>query len=345
LGGNDTGNDFASAVNTKVPQLAGSDDAPARGLAARLSGSSGRRADRVRQSLGRLRAARDGRAAFFFLAPFVVFYLLLKLYPIVYGFWISLHRWETIGTSVSFIGFQNYQRIAQDRLFWEAVGHTVYFTAIATPALIGLGLALAMILNRSVFGSGAFRTLFYLPNVLSTAVIGLVFVAVLAGDERGLVNHALGWFGIAPIPWLLGAQTAIPSIAMAAIWWTVGFNMLILLAGLQNIPAEVNDAARVDGASGPQLFWRITLPLLRRPLMLVTILQLIACFQVFSLIDVMTRGGPGGQTRSLVYYIYERAFSQQQLGYGAAIGFVMFAILFTLSLAQLRLFRRQGDAV
>jgi multiple sugar transport system permease protein len=302
-------------------------------------------ADRARPVLARLRVGRDTRTAFLFLAPFLVFYVLLKLYPIAFGFWISLHRWETIGTNVTFLGMGNYEKIAQDRLFWEAVSHTVFFTAMATPALICLGLALAMILNRSIFGSGAFRTLFYLPNVLSTAVIGLLFVAVLAGDERGLINHVLGWFGIGPIPFLLGAGTAMPSIALAAIWWTVGFNMLILLAGLQNIPAEVNDAARVDGASGPQLFWRITLPLLRRPLMLVTILQLIACFQVFSLIDVMTRGGPGGQTRSLVYYIYERAFSQQQLGYGAAIGFVMFAILFALSIAQLRLFRRSEDVL
>jgi multiple sugar transport system permease protein len=307
--------------------------------------TSPRTSDRARRSLARLRASRDTRTAILFLAPFLGFYVLLKLYPIAYGFWISLHRWETIGTNVTFLGLGNYERIVQDRLFWEAVSHTVFFTALATPALIGLGLALALILNRSVFGGGAFRTLFYLPNVLSTAVIGLLFVAVLAGDERGLINHVLGWFGIDPIPFLLGAQTAMPSIALAAIWWTVGFNMLILLAGLQNIPAEVNDAARVDGASGRQLFWRITLPLLRRPLTLVTILQLIACFQVFSLIDVMTRGGPGGQTRSLVYYIYERAFGQQQLGYGAAIGFVMFAILFVLSITQLRLFRRSGDVL
>ena len=288
---------------------------------------------------------RDTRTAFAFLAPFLAFYFLLKLWPIAYGFWISLHRWDTIGTNIAFVGTQNYERIVQDRLFWEAVSHTLFFTALATPALIGLGLALAMILNRAVFGGGAFRTLFYLPNVLSTAVIGLLFVAVLAGDERGLVNHVLGWFGLGPIPFLLGSGTAMPSIAVAAVWWTVGFNMLILLAGLQNIPDDVNDAARVDGASGPQLFRNITLPLLRRPLMLVTILQLIACFQVFSLIDVMTRGGPGGQTRSIVYYIFERAFSQQQLGYGAAIGFVLFAMLFALSITQLRLFRRQGDVL
>jgi multiple sugar transport system permease protein len=296
-------------------------------------------------SLGTGRAGRDARAALVFLAPFLVFYVLLKLAPIFYGFWISLHRWETIGTNVTFVGVENYERIVQDRLFWEAVVHTLLFTGLATPALVVLGLVLALILNRSLFGGGVFRTLYYLPNVLSTAVIGLIFTAVLRADETGLVNHALAAIGFGPVPFLLSGETAMPSIALAALWWTVGFNMLILLAGLQNIPDEIIDAARVDGASGRQLLSRITLPLLRRPLMLVTILQIIACFQVFGLIDVMTRGGPGGQTRSVVYYIFERAFSHNQLGYGAAIAFALFAMLLVLSVAQLRLFRRAGDVV
>jgi multiple sugar transport system permease protein len=291
------------------------------------------------------RAARDALSALLFLLPFGIFYCLLKLWPIAEGFWISLHRWETIGTNISFVGLGNYQRLMQDRLFWEALGHTLLFTLLAAPALIALGLGLALILNRPLRGGGAFRTLFYLPYVLSVAVIGLIFIAVLRADESGLVNNLLHQLGIGPIPFLLDPGTAMPSIAFAAVWWTVGFNMLILLAGLQNIPEEINDAAMVDGASGWQHFWHITLPLLRRPLMLVTILQIVACFQVFGLIDVMTKGGPGGQTRSLVYYILERGFAQGQLGYASAIAFVLFAILFILSITQLRLFRRSEDVV
>jgi multiple sugar transport system permease protein len=309
-----------------------------------VEASAGTRA-RARRARRGVKVGSSARAAVLFLAPFLVFYGALKLWPIAYGFWISLHRWETIGTSVRFVGLENYERIAQDRLFHDALEHTLVFTGIAAPALIGLGLVLALVLDRIAFGRGIFRPLLYLPNVLSTAVIGLIFLAVLAGDERGLVNHVLSRFGIEPVPFLLNAGTAMPSIALAALWWTVGFNMLILLAGLQNIPDEVLDAARVDGASGWAMLARITLPLLRRPLMLVTILQVIACFQVFSLIDVMTRGGPGGATRSLVYYILERAFTHGQLGYGAAVGFVLFALLFLLSVTQLRLFRRSGDAV
>lgn len=288
---------------------------------------------------------RDTISGYLFLAPFLVLYCLLKLWPIISGFWISLHRWETIGTNVSFIGLGNYQRIMQDRLFWEAVQHTINFTMLSTPLLISGGLCLALILNRPLFSGGVFRTLYYLPNVLSTSVIGLIFLAVLGASDAGLVNTFLGYLGIKPIAFLLDAQWAMPSVAFATLWWTVGFNMLILLAGLQSIPDEINDAARVDGANEWERFWRITLPLLRRPLMLVTTLQVISSFQVFGQIDVMTKGGPGGQTRSIVYYIFERSFKDYQLGYGSAIAFILFAVLFVLSITQLRLFSREEDVI
>ena len=292
--------------------------------------------------LGRLH--NDPLAAILFLLPFLVLYVVLKLWPIVYGFWISLHNWSSIGGIPTFVGAQNYQRILNDAIFWRAFGNTVFFTALATPSLIALGMALALVLNRKLPGGGLFRTLFYLPNMLSVSVISLIFVAVLTADSSGLANNVLGNFGIAPVSFLLNQQTAMPSIALAAVWWTVGFNMLILLAGLQNIPSEVIDAARVDGASGWRQFVWITLPLLRRPLMLVTILQFIACFQVFGLVDVMTRGGPGGATRSLVYYLFERAFTNSQLGYGSAIATILFLILFVVSISQLTFFRREDDA-
>jgi multiple sugar transport system permease protein len=296
-------------------------------------------------SLVHRRAVRDTISGDLFLLPFLVLYCLLKLWPIVSGFWISLHHWETIGTNISFIGLDNYQRILQDRLFWEAVRHTLSFTLISTPAMILGGLCLALILNRPLFSSGIFRTLYYLPNVLSTSVIGLIFLAVLGASDSGLVNAFLHYLGIEPIPFLLDSQWAIPSVAFATLWWNVGFNMLILLAGLQSIPDEINDAATVDSVSEYQRFSHITIPLLRRPLVLVTILQLISSFQVFGQIDVMTKGGPGGQTRSIVYYIFERSFTQYQLGYGSAIAFILFVVLFVLSITQLRVFSREEDAI
>jgi multiple sugar transport system permease protein len=291
------------------------------------------------------RAARDTISGYLFLAPFFLLYCVLKLWPIVNGFWISLHRWETFGTNISFLGLGNYQRILQDRLFWEAVQHTLYFTLLSTPALIIGGLTLALILNRPWLSGGVFRTLYYLPNVLSTSVIGLIFLAVLGASDAGLVNAFLSSIGISPIAFLLDSRWAMPSVAFATLWWTVGFNMLILLAGLQSIPEEINDAAKVDGAGEWRRFWHITLPLLRRSLLLVTTLTIISSFQVFGQIDVMTKGGPGGQTRSIVYYIFERSFTQYQLGYGSAIAFTLFAILFVLSITQLRLFSREEDVI
>lgn len=300
---------------------------------------------KARFSWTQSRVVRDTMTAYLFLAPFFVLYCLLKLWPIAYGFWISMHRWETIGTNVSFIGLGNYQRILQDRLFWEAVQHTVQFTLLSTPLLIIGGLCLALILNRPLLSGSVFRTLYYLPNVLSTSVIGIIFLAVLGASDAGLVNSFLTQFGIEPIAFMLDSQWAMPSVVFATLWWNVGFNMLILLAGLQGISEEVNDAAKVDGAGGWELFWYITLPLLRRPLMLVTILQVISAFQVFGQIDVMTKGGPGGQTRSIVYYIFERSFKEYQLGYGSAIAFILFAVLFVLSIMQLRLFSREEDVI
>jgi multiple sugar transport system permease protein len=299
----------------------------------------------LRLTFGKRRVVRDAISGFLFLGPFFVFYGLLKLLPIALGFWISLHRWETIGTNITFVGLGNYQRILQDRLFWEAVSHTLFFTVISTPTLIGGGLILALILNRPLVGGGLFRTLYYLPNVLSTSVIGLIFLAVLGASDDGLVNTFLRSIGLSPIPFVLDSVWAMPSVAFATLWWTVGFNMLILLAGLQSIPDEINDAAKVDSASDWQRFWHITVPLLRRPLALVTILQLISSFQVFGQIDVMTKGGPGGQTRSIVYYIFERSFTQYQLGYGSAIAFILFTVLLVLSITQLRLFSREGDVI
>jgi multiple sugar transport system permease protein len=296
-------------------------------------------------SLSQKRAVRDTISGYLFLAPFLVLYIFLKLWPILHGFWISLHRWETIGTNITFVGLGNYQRILQDRLFWEAVQHTLVFTVLSTQALVIGGLCLALILNRPFSGSGVFRTLYYLPNVLSTSVIGLIFLAVLGASDDGLVNTFLRSFGLSPIPFVLDSRWALPSVVVATFWWSVGFNMLILLAGLQSIPEEVIDAARVDGAAEWQRLLHITLPLLRRPLMFVTILQVISSFQVFGLIDVMTKGGPGGQTRSIVYYIFERSFTQYQLGYGSAIAFILFTVLFVLSITQLRLFSREGDVV
>ena len=208
--------------------------------------------------------------------------------------------------------------------------------------LVVVGLLFALMLNRKIRGMGFFRTMFYMPNILSVAVVGLIFARVFASDDLGLINAVLAPLGIEPIRWTLDKNLAMPVIALTTVWWTVGFNMLVFLAGLQGIDESLYDAAKVDGANNWHLFRHITIPSLRRPMTFVMVLQVIASFQLFGQVDVITEGGPSGATRTIVYYIYERSFDFWQLGYGSSMAFILFIILFVLSMLQLRLQERDA---
>jgi multiple sugar transport system permease protein len=288
------------------------------------------------------KAWRDTLAGYAFALPFLVLFVIFTLYPIVRGFWISLHKWELVGTNIQFIGISNYQRLLTDKLFWSSLEHTIFFVILSGPVLVIVGLLFALMLNRKIRGMGFFRTMFYMPNILSVAVVGLIFARIFASDHRGLINAVLISLGIDPIRWTLDKNLAMPVIAMTTVWWTVGFNTLVFLAGLQGINQSLYDAASVDGANNWHLFRHITIPSLRRPMTFVMVLQVIASFQVFGQVDVITGGGPSGATRTIVYYIYERAFDFWQLGYGSAMAFVLFIILFFASIIQLRFQERDA---
>ena len=281
---------------------------------------------------------RNSAIAYAFLAPFLLLYFLFTLLPIFQSFWISLHNWEIVGTNIHFIGVHNYVRLADDPLFWASLIHTIQFVLLTIP-IIALALVFALILNRPVRGIGFFRTLYYVPNVLSVAVIGLIWGRIFASTKAGLINAALVKVGLEPVPWLNSKALAMPAVAMATVWWTVGFNTLIFLAGLQSINEELYDAAKVDGAGVWRRFTAVTLPGLQRTIAFVTILQVIASFQIFGQVDIMTQGGPAGATRTIVYYIWERAFQFWQLGYGAAMAFILFVVLLVISIFQLVMFR------
>lgn len=285
---------------------------------------------------------RDTLAGYAFALPFIVLFVIFTLYPIARGFWISLHKWELVGTNIEFIGISNYQRLLSDKLFWSSLEHTIFFVILSGPVLVIVGLLFALMLNRKIRGMGFFRTMFYMPNILSVAVVGLIFARIFAPDHRGLINAVLISLGIDPIRWTLDKNLAMPVIAMTTVWWTVGFNTLVFLAGLQGINESLYDAASVDGANNWQSFRHITIPSLRRPMTFVMVFQVIASFQVFGQVDVITQGGPSGATRTIVYYIYERAFDFWQLGYGSAMAFVLFIILFVASIIQLRFQERDA---
>ena len=280
--------------------------------------------------------------AFLFILPFGILYAIFTILPIFQTFYISLHRWEIMGTNIRYVGLRNFERLlTRDTQFHQAFEQTILFVALTIP-IIFLGLIFALMLNRPVRGIGVFRTIFYLPNIMAVTVIGLIWARVFASSDRGLINAFLERVGLEIIPFLDQGDLATLVVAFTTLWWTVGFSMLIFLAGLQDIPQSLYDAAKVDGANRRRQFLHITLPGLRRPFAFLSVLQVIASFQIFGQVDVMTGGGPAGNTRTIVYNIWETSFLYFQVGYGTAMAVIMFAVLLVISLMQLALFRDQG---
>jgi len=280
--------------------------------------------------------------ALLFILPFGVLYVIFTIVPIFQTFYISLHRWEIMGTNIRYLGLRNFERLlTRDTQFHQAFEQTILFVALTIP-IIFVGLLFALMLNRPVRGIGIFRTIFYLPNIMAVTVIGLIWARVFASNDRGLINAVLVSIGGETIPFLHRGDLATLAVSFTTLWWTVGFSMLIFLAGLQDIAESLYDAAKVDGANRWQQFRHITLPGLRRPFAFLSVLQVIASFQIFGQVDVMTGGGPAGNTRTIVYGIWEMTFQYFQVGYGAAMAVIMFAVLLVISLLQLTLFRDQG---
>lgn len=223
-----------------------------------------------------------------------------------------------------------------DAIFWKSFGNTLQFVLLSTPLIVGIGLLTALALNGSGRLLGLFRTLFFTPYILSVSVVTLIWGYVL-NPQRGILAAFLSNFGIEPIPWLTNADLAMPAIVFTTLWWTMGFNMVLFLAGLQDIEPTLYEAADLDGADAWGKFRYITIPGLRRTLLLVVILQVIASFQIFGQVYIMTRGGPAGSTRVLVQHIYESGFRDFSLGYASAMSIFLFFIMLLISFLQLQL--------
>lgn len=273
--------------------------------------------------------------AWLFLLPYLFFYLWFMFYPILKGFIISLNKW-TIGVDPKFIGLKNYEVMFKDTNFWEALWNTIYFVLISTPSLVVVGLILALFVNARLKGTTFLRSAFFLPHILSISVISSIWVFVLQ-PYTGLVNSILHRFGIAgEIFWLNEANLAWMSILIATVWWTVGFNMVLFLAGLQEIPDDLYEAARIDGANSWDSFWNITLPSLRGVIMLIVVLTSIASFKLFGQPWIMTHGGPGTATRTLVQYIYETGFRRNDMGLASAMSYVLFLVMILFAFIQFK---------
>jgi multiple sugar transport system permease protein len=286
---------------------------------------------------------RQGRSALWFLAPFVILYLLFIIGPALYGLVMSFFNTSLVQPGLSsFAGFSNYAEALTNADFWSSLWHTVWFTILTTPPLIILGFVFALLADRVARGRWFFRLAFFAPYVLPSAVMALIW-NWLYTPELGLIENALGRIGITAPSWLGDPVWAMPSLAIATIWWTLGFNFVLYLAGLQDIPRELYEAAALDGAGPWQQIRKITIPLLGRTTTLVVVLQVIASLKVFDQMYIMTQGGPNFATRSILMYIYDETFTNFRVGYGAAVSMLFFLVVLAVSVVWFWLVRQREE--
>lgn len=267
-------------------------------------------------------------------APYALFLLAFAAYPIVFALVLVFLQWDLV-TPPSFAGLDNIQLLAVDARFWRAVGNTFVFLAIHVPLQIATALALAVALNRPLRLRAFWRAAFFLPVVISGAVVAILWSNLYATDV-GLINKLLALIGVAPVPWLTDPTTAMPAIAAMVTWKNVGFYVIIYLAGLQYIPRSCQEAIEIEGATSWQKFRHLTLPMLLPQTILVVTLSTINGFQLFIEPYVMTGGGPLRRTYSIVLYLYTNAFSYQKMGYAATIGVALALIIGTVVFIQRR---------
>lgn len=269
-----------------------------------------------------------------FIAPWALGFLAFTVGPLLYSFYMSLFDWP-ITSEPRFIGLQNYvSLLTEDEDFWEAVLVTLKFSALYVPFNLVLSLLLAMLLNQKVPGQGVFRTLFYLPSLISSVALVTIWSWAYS-HEYGILNYLLSLVGVPAVDWLGSPEWAMGSVVIAGLWG-LGGTMLIFLAGLKGIPADLHEAATLSGAGSLQRFFGITLPLLSPVLLFNVVTTLIAAFQQLALALLLTKGGPLKSTYMVALYIYDTAFKHFEMGYASAMSWVMFLVVLLLSLAVMR---------
>jgi multiple sugar transport system permease protein len=288
------------------------------------------------------------RAAWLFVAPALLAIGVFFFLPVLAALGISLTDFDIYAVAdldnLRFVGGRNYVRLLENPLFWESLGNTLFFVVVGVPLSIAVSLGTALLLHsRLTRFKAVFRTSLFAP-VVTTVVAVAVIWRYLFHTRYGLINWALGQLGIDPIDWLGDPDWAMPAIILFAVWKNFGYNMIIFLAGLQNIPDDLYEAARLDGATRAQQLRFVTIPALAPTLLLVSILTIAGYFQLFAEPYVMTRGGPVQSTTSVLYLMYEEGFKWWNLGAASAVAFVLFLLMFAVTALQLRLVRRWSGA-
>ena len=286
---------------------------------------------------------RQGLLGWVFVAPALGLTGVFFLWPLALAGWISAHNWPLIGRP-RWIGWRNYLAAFDDDVFLGAIGFTIAYTLLITPVLFVVAFGLALLVDTERWGVGLFRTIWFLPTSIGISTASVLWVWMLNGDV-GVFTTILNAIGLAegPLPYLSTAGSASIAASSMVVWKTAGFTMILLLVGLQAIPRELHEAARIDGATYWQDFWHVTLPLMRRSLKLALVLSVTGSLLVFDPFYVITRGGPQNGTISIVYWIYNSAFVSFRVGYAAALAIMLLAMVMVVNVAQLVLLRDKHD--
>ncbi|WP_430392204.1 carbohydrate ABC transporter permease [Dyella sp. 20L07] len=287
------------------------------------------------------------RAAWLFLAPALLVLGIFFLLPVIGALGLSLTDYDRYALAdlrnLRFVALGNYWDLLHQATFWSALGHTLYFVVVGVPLSIATSLGAALLLNSPLARCKAFfRTALFAPVVTTVVAVAVVWRYIF-NTKYGMANYVLGWLGVHPVDWLGDPHWAMPTIILFAVWKNFGYNMIIFLAGLQAIPADLYEAARIDGASGPQQFRHITLPMLGPTLLMVGILTVSGYFQLFAEPYVMTEGGPLQSTTSVLYLMYNEGFKWWNFGTASAVAFLLFVIMFGVTALMLRVARRGGN--
>ncbi len=278
---------------------------------------------------------------YLFLAPALILLTLTVFWPALQAFYLSFTRYEyDITQPPQWIGLDNFERLLSDQVFWQTLGNTVTYLVGVVPILVIAPLGLAILVNRALPGIYWFRAAYYTPVVISMVVAGIAWQWLYA--ETGLLNQLLRWLNPSAegIPWLTSPDLALFSVMAVTVWKGLGYYMVIYLAGLQAIPAELYEAAAIDGSDGWQKHWDITVPMMKPYLFLVAVISAISATKVFEEIFIMTQGGPLNSSKTIVYYVYERAFRNLEISYACTIGLVLFLMILGLSLLRLAINRQ-----
>jgi multiple sugar transport system permease protein len=279
---------------------------------------------------------------YLFIAPNVLSFLVFTLFVWGLLIYLSFSQWNMIG-SIKWVGIDNFRKVFKDPIFLKAVGNTARYAAMFVIPATGIGLFVAILANQRLRGIYVFRAIYYLPVVTSIAVISMIWGFVLVSRADGPLNYLVGLVGIPRQKWLLDLNLAMPSVVGMQVWSTMGYYMVLWLSGLQSVPQELYDAAKIDGAAWWGLFRHVTWPMLRPTTIFIVMVSTIGAFQMFGGVYILTGGGPANATITIVYYVWQRAFSRYNMGYASAISVILFGIILVVTLIQRRLMNWSED--